>query len=204
LVQCAAAIEEACAAAVAAENGNADQTIVIEDLAEIGVDAVRIGAGCWIRCAEGVENLKEAVRPDVVDDTFAIQAPDCGCRVQGPIMPGCPMFARSERKRGIPQRPQFGTSLRIGINGPIDHCDNLSHLSAGELSRQPAEEDCLGDDLNKVRLQERWFREPGFAGLHPFAGGAFPSITAERTVARSKSTVAHSKFTVAHSSPLLA
>jgi hypothetical protein len=43
--------------------------------------------------------------------------------------PGCPMFARSMRKRGIPQRPQFGTSLRVGIDGPVDYRDNLSHLT---------------------------------------------------------------------------
>src|ERR1700751_626923 len=69
--------------------------------------------------------------------------------------------------------------LRVGVDGPIDHHDNLSHLS-GEQSSQPAEEDSLGDDLNEVRFQERRFRQTGFSGLHLFTGRPFPSITGER------------------------
>jgi len=71
-------------------------------------------------------------------------------------------------------------SLRVGIDGAVDHCDNLSHLTAGELSGQAVEEDGLGDDLNEVRLQKRRFRESRFAGLHSLAGRAFPAIAAKR------------------------
>ena len=88
LVQRAAAIKEAGAAAVAAELANTDDSVIlIEHHAVIGDRAVLIAAGCWIRCTESVQNLEVTVRPDAVNDTVAVHPPERSRRVQRPIFP---------------------------------------------------------------------------------------------------------------------
>ena len=54
LVQCSAAIGQASAAAVAAQDGNSDEPVVVEHDPKIGNGAILIGTGSRIRCAEGV------------------------------------------------------------------------------------------------------------------------------------------------------
>ena len=64
LVQCAAAIVEASAAAVASVISDTEETVIpIEDDAVIGGRAILIRARCSIRCAESVQNLEITVTP---------------------------------------------------------------------------------------------------------------------------------------------
>ena len=83
------------------------------------------------------------------------------------------------RELPVPERRRR-RSFRVGIDGAVDHHDNLVHLRTGQLSRKAVEEGGLGDDLNEVRLQEGRFGEPGFSRLHAFTGRAHASVTAER------------------------
>jgi len=74
LVECAAAVVEAGAAALAAVLGDTDEGIVllIEHHAVIGGCAVFIRARAWISCTESVQNLEGTNRPDAVNDTVAV------------------------------------------------------------------------------------------------------------------------------------
>src|ERR1700681_1134512 len=93
LVQRAAAIKEAGAAAITTIVGDTDETVILivppvlrvgilfsivssKHHAKIGGRAVRIGAGCWIGCTESVQNFEVTVRPDAVDDTVSIHPPE--------------------------------------------------------------------------------------------------------------------------------
>src|ERR1700681_468569 len=92
LVQRAAAIKEAGAAAITTVVGDTDETVILiippvlrvgilfsmvssKHHSIIGGRAVRIGAGCWIRRTESVQNLEVTVRPDAINDTVAVHPP---------------------------------------------------------------------------------------------------------------------------------
>src|ERR1700682_5746046 len=93
LVQRAAAIKEAGAAAITAIVRDTDETVILivppvlrvgilfsivssKHHAEIGGRTIPIGAGCWIGCTESVQNLEVTVRPDAVNDTVSIHPPE--------------------------------------------------------------------------------------------------------------------------------
>jgi len=87
LVERAAAVVVTSGAAVAAVDGDSDEFVPVQNQAFVRERAVGIGAGCCVRCAEGVQDLEATVFPEAVNYPVAIRASGLGVRVESPMWP---------------------------------------------------------------------------------------------------------------------
>ena len=87
LVERAAAVVVTSGAAVAAVDGDSDELVPVQHQAFIRERTVGIGAGCCIRCTEGVQDLEATVFPEAVNYPTAIRASGLGVRVESPMWP---------------------------------------------------------------------------------------------------------------------